>query len=107
MSKQLDKGYTGTKQEIAGEIILCFFIFDFIFFCIDLYKILLYCINHRGGFDMEKLEKLLDTPQLAEYVGVTKYTIYLWRNEGMPAIRIGKYYRYEKDEVMQWLKNRK
>ena len=56
---------------------------------------------------MEKMEKLLDTPQLADYIGVTKYTIYLWRNEGMPAIRIGKYYRYELDGVMEWLKNRK
>lgn len=53
------------------------------------------------------MEKLLDTPELAEYIGVTKHTIYVWRNEGMPAIKIGKFYRYELDEVMTWLKNRK
>lgn len=53
------------------------------------------------------MKKLLDTPELAEYIGVTKHTIYVWRNEGMPAIKIGKFYRYELEEVMTWLKNRK
>jgi len=33
-------------------------------------------------------------------------TVWRWRNQGMPHVRLGKEIRYEKDAVIKWLKER-
>lgn len=52
------------------------------------------------------MNNLLNTPQLSQYLNVTQKTIYVWRKEGMPTVKIGRYYRYKLDDVMAWLEKR-
>ena len=57
----------------------------------------------KGGYIMKNL---MDTPQLAEYLSINKHTVYVWRNQGMPNIKVGSQYRYNIDEVLKWLESR-
>lgn len=52
------------------------------------------------------MNKLIDSVELSDYLGVTMQTLYNWRNAGMPTIKVGAQYRYELEEVMQWLQER-
>ena len=52
------------------------------------------------------MKELMTSQELADYFKVTMQTIYNWRKEGVPSIKIGREYRYELDKVMEWLKNR-
>ncbi len=51
------------------------------------------------------MNKLLSTVELAEFLGVPVNTIYKWnyRLQGPPKFKIGKYLRYDRLEVLQWL----
>ena len=49
------------------------------------------------------MEELLTQKELADYLKVTEMTLYRWRKEGMPYIRVGKQVRYEKEAVLIWL----
>lgn len=52
--------------------------------------------------------KLIKTKDLADFLGVTTQTIYNWRKDGMPHIKLGYHLVYfELDKVMEWLKSRK
>lgn len=53
------------------------------------------------------MEKLLTAGQLAKELGVSRWTIRNWRLAGLPGYLFGTYYRYKKDEVEEWLKNKK
>jgi excisionase family DNA binding protein len=57
---------------------------------------------------MDEDQRLLTPADVAEYLGVPKGTIYRWRvrGEGPRALRIGKYLRYEADEVRGWARQR-
>ena len=57
----------------------------------------------KGGYIMKNL---MDTPQLAEYLSINKHTVYVWRNQGMPNIKVGSQYRYNIDDVLKWLAER-
>ena len=57
----------------------------------------------KGGYIMKNL---IDTPQLAEYLSINKHTVYVWRNQGMPNIKVGSQYRYNIDDVLKWLEER-
>jgi excisionase family DNA binding protein len=50
---------------------------------------------------------MLDTKELVEYLKVHSNTVYRYIKDGMPCYRIGKDYRFELEEVKEWLKNRK
>ena len=52
------------------------------------------------------MKNLMDTPQLAEYLSINKHTVYVWRTQGMPNIKVGSQYRYNIDEVLNWLEER-
>ena len=57
----------------------------------------------KGGYIMKNL---IDTPQLAEYLSINKHTVYVWRTQGMPNIKVGSQYRYNIDDVLKWLAER-
>lgn len=57
----------------------------------------------KGGYIMKNL---MDTPQLAEYLSINKHTVYVWRNQGMPNIKVGSQYRYNIEDVLKWLESR-
>lgn len=53
-------------------------------------------------------ERLLTTPEVAEYLGVPVSTMYLWRQKGTApkCYRVGKYMRYRREDVDAWLAER-
>lgn len=55
---------------------------------------------------MKQKEKILDTEEIAELLKVSRQKISNLIDEGMPKILIGKVYRFDKDEVIDWLKSR-
>lgn len=52
------------------------------------------------------MKNLMDTPQLAEYLSINKHTVYVWRTQGMPNIKVGSQYRYNIEDVLKWLEER-
>ncbi|MDA8171194.1 MAG: helix-turn-helix domain-containing protein [Nitrospiraceae bacterium] len=54
---------------------------------------------------MEKLEKLLNIDEVAEYLGVTKATIYSWTSQKkIPHIKLTKrLLRFREKDIMDWL----
>lgn len=48
--------------------------------------------------------RLWGVPEVAEFLGVPVATIHQWRNkrEGPPAMRIGKYLRFDPERVRMW-----
>lgn len=53
--------------------------------------------------------QLLSVKDLAEMLQVSQKTIYDWRYRGLgpAAIRVGRYVRYELDEIERWLDARR
>ena len=52
-------------------------------------------------------KQVMDIKELAEYLGIGKSTIYnLIRQKKIPAARIGKQYRFSKDVVDSWLRDK-
>lgn len=57
---------------------------------------------------METLDRLLTVEELADYLGVPVATLYQWRyrREGPPGFRVGRYIRYQRTDVEQWIRDR-
>ncbi len=57
---------------------------------------------------METLDRLLTVEELADYLGVPVATLYQWRHrgEGPPGFRVGRYIRYRRNDVEQWIRDR-
>ena len=57
---------------------------------------------------METLDRLLTVEELASYLGVPVATLYQWRHrgEGPPGFRVGRYIRYRRNDVEQWIRDR-
>jgi len=59
------------------------------------------------NLDSEKLPEIMDVIQLAQYLGIGKSKIYnLIRTKKIPASRIGRQYRFSKEVIDHWLKER-
>ena len=59
---------------------------------------------------MEKLlpsrESLLTTAAVAKWLGVAPRTIWLWAEcKEIPAIKIGRQWRFREGELFEWLRN--
>lgn len=50
------------------------------------------------------MNKLLNTKELADYLGVSLATVYRLRDKGLPVIKIANSARYEVNEVMEWIR---
>ncbi len=49
-------------------------------------------------------ERWLSVDEIAEYLGVSKDTVYAWINEkGMPAHRMGRLWKFKREEVDEWV----
>ena len=57
---------------------------------------------------MGTLDRLLTVEELADYLGVPIATLYQWRHrgEGPPGFRVGRYIRYRRNDVEQWIRDR-
>lgn len=51
--------------------------------------------------------KLLTVRELASYLGVSIRQIYRLIDNGMPSLRVGKYHRFNKDDIDRWTKCQK
>lgn len=55
---------------------------------------------------MAATEKWLSVEEIAEYLGVSKETIYRWLDRGtIPAHRIGKLWKFKPSDVDEWVKS--
>jgi predicted DNA-binding transcriptional regulator AlpA len=56
---------------------------------------------------MPTAEPLWGVPELAEYLGVPKKTLYIWRYQriGPPAARVGRFLKYRPSAVEKWLED--
>ncbi len=54
------------------------------------------------------MEKLLSVEELADLLDIPKGTLYQWRHrgEGPPGARVGRFVRYDPEDVRAWLKER-
>jgi len=44
--------------------------------------------------------------EICVYLGVKRDTVYKWiREKGMPAKRVGRLWKFKKDEVDEWVRN--
>mgnify|MGYP002333133866 CR=1 FL=1 len=51
-------------------------------------------------------ERWLSVEEIADYLGVSKDTIYAWRDKkGLPAHRIGRFWKFKANEVDDWVRN--
>ena len=51
--------------------------------------------------------KLMSIKEVAEFLGVSKIAIYKWAKKGfIPCLRVGKQYRFSKEEIIEWARKR-
>ncbi len=51
-------------------------------------------------------ERWLSVEEISQYLGVSKDTIYTWRNKkSMPAHRLGRFWKFKAIEVDEWIRN--
>ena len=49
-------------------------------------------------------ERWLSVDEIAEYLGVKRDTVYKWiSSKGLPAHRVGRYWKFRKNEVDLWV----
>lgn len=49
---------------------------------------------------------LLTTKELEQKLKVTAVTIWRWRNEGMPFLKLNNSIRFEEEKILEWLKEK-
>ena len=52
--------------------------------------------------NIQKEKGLLTTEDLMDFFNVTRNTIYNWRSEGLPFIKIGRNIRFDPNDVVEW-----
>lgn len=50
---------------------------------------------------------MMNTRELTEYLKIHENTVFNYVKKGMPYYRIGREYRFEIEEVKEWLKNKR
>jgi len=53
------------------------------------------------------MENLMTTQELMDYLKISRTTIDRWRKEGMPYLSLSKAIRFEREEVLKWIKESK
>lgn len=53
------------------------------------------------------MPEFLTTTDMMQILKVSKVTLSNWRKEGMPYEKFGRIVRYDKDKVLEWLRNKK
>lgn len=51
-------------------------------------------------------DRWVSVDDISEYLGVSKDTVYTWiSGKGMPAHRVGRLWKFKRDEVDAWVKS--
>jgi excisionase family DNA binding protein len=62
-----------------------------------------HCGNALDSSAME--DRWLAVDEMAEYLGVSKDTVYSWVTaKGMPGYRVGRFWKFKKDDVDDWVR---
>ncbi len=49
-------------------------------------------------------DRWLSVGEIAEYLGIAKDTVYTWiSDKGLPAHRIGRFWKFKRSEVDEWV----
>jgi excisionase family DNA binding protein len=58
-------------------------------------------IKERTAVD----DRWLSVDEVAEYLGVSKDTVYAWiTNKGMPGYKVGRFWKFKRDDVDAWVR---
>lgn len=50
-------------------------------------------------------DRWLSVEQIADYLGVSKDTVYAWVTaKGMPGHKVGRFWKFKKEEIDEWVK---
>lgn len=50
-------------------------------------------------------DRWLSVDEIAEYLGVSKDTIYGWvSNKGMPGHKVGRFWKFKREEIDEWVR---
>jgi len=50
-------------------------------------------------------DRWLSADDIAEYLGVSKDTVYAWvSSKGMPGFKVGRFWKFKKEEVDVWVR---
>ena len=50
-------------------------------------------------------DRWLSVDEMAEYLGVSKDSVYAWVNDkGMPGFKVGRFWKFKRDEVDAWVR---
>ena len=64
----------------------------------------MFCPSNSLTEESLMFERWLSVEEIAEYLGVSKDTVYAWINKkNMPAHRIGRFWKFKINEVDQWI----
>lgn len=51
-------------------------------------------------------DRWLSVEEIAAYLGVSKDTVYAWREKkALPAHRVGRFWKFKTDEVDEWVRS--
>jgi len=51
------------------------------------------------------VERWQSVDEIAEYLGVSKDTVYTWvTSKGMPGHKVGRFWKFKKDDVDTWVR---
>ncbi|MCD6584017.1 MAG: helix-turn-helix domain-containing protein [Candidatus Omnitrophica bacterium] len=54
------------------------------------------------------ISKLMSVEELAQYLGLKRQTIYNWLHQRkISGIKIGKVWRFDREEILSWLREQK
>jgi excisionase family DNA binding protein len=50
-------------------------------------------------------DRWMSVDEIAEYLGVSKDTVYSWVNDkGMPGYKVGRFWKFKRDDVDAWVR---
>ncbi len=56
--------------------------------------------------NLEVADRWLSVQEIAQYLGISKETVYRWLEKGkIPAHRVGKLWKFKTKEVDEWVMN--
>lgn len=54
--------------------------------------------------NLEITDRWLSVQEIAQYLGISKETVYRWLDKGkIPAHKIGKQWKFKTDQIDQWV----
>ena len=70
---------------------------------------LIFCVIEVKWMNKNMEDKWINTDEVAEYLGVKATTIREWikKNNGIPAHKIGRQWKFKKEELDEWVKSGK